>query len=65
VNILTWWKELREGLEKCSELKAVEHRKIKELAEADNLDAATMCLDSITANVKRDTDKAKKKGERV
>lgn len=67
MNVFRWWRELRDANKKADELKVVERQKIQQLQDAiesgecHDLDAATMCIESITINVKSGaTDKARK-----
>ena len=63
MSIFTWWRDLHHGLKRLDELKAVEREKIVQLQNCDNPEAASICLNEITINVKRgDTDKTRKNG---
>lgn len=70
MSVLTWWRDLRNGLKRVEELKVIESAKIAELhsaiekGECADLDAATLCIESITLDLKkRGMDKiAKKEG---
>lgn len=63
--IFSWWNRLRNGMKEATRLKSVERALIAEFhADINNgtcvPEAASECLDAITINVKKGTEKVKK-----